>query len=326
MVKNIKGQSIYCNFSSFSPKNKNNLSTILISLLVCLMGIFLLSSTAYLTSITPENIISLTNEERIKNNLSALTANQFLTKAAYQKGQTIFNNQIFQHNINDQKFSTWIYEADYLYSYVGENLAIDFMTSEGVVKAWMNSPTHKKNLLNSYFKETGVAVIESEFKDHNTILVVQIFGTPPQTIVSPKILGTTDSSGQLNQGEQQIANLAYAPEQIKTVNPEKLLTHSIKLERSTSLINTANLNINPAALTITDFQKNTLVSTQSTGSKIFSNSINSIYLKIHYLTQFFNILFFILPLILILFLGYLYGYYFSFFAGLTKNKYRYHRR
>jgi len=148
------------------------------SLLVVLVGIFLLPTIAYPSSINEENIIKLTNNERTKAGLNIVTANQLLAKAAFEKGQAIIEHQRFKHDLDNKRFSAWIKDTGYEYAYVGENLAIDFVTSEGVIKAWLKSPSHKKNLLNSNFKEIGVAVIENEFQGANTILIVQIFGEP----------------------------------------------------------------------------------------------------------------------------------------------------
>ncbi len=170
-----------------NKKSKNNKKWGVYSLLIILIGIFLFPQTAYLSSITSEKIIELTNKERVKNGFTPLTANQLLTKAAYEKGKEIIKNQTFNHTINGQKFSVWIKNVGYKYIYAGENLAIDFSTSEGVVRAWLNSPTHKENLLNPNFQEIGVAIIKDRFNDHNTILVVQIFGSPLKNYVLPTI-------------------------------------------------------------------------------------------------------------------------------------------
>lgn len=156
---------------------KINIKLFFISLLA-LTGIFLLPKTAWLSTITSEKIIELTNEERKAGGLNTLTANQLLEKAAHSKAQEIVASQEFAHNIKGKKFSDWIKEAGYLYSYAGENLAIDFITSEGVLEAWNNSPSHKKNLLNPYYTEIGVAIAKGNFQNKNSILVVQIFGLP----------------------------------------------------------------------------------------------------------------------------------------------------
>ena len=82
-----------------------------------------------------------------------LTANQLLTKAAYEKGKAIIENGIFEHNFNNRYFSEWVSETGYKYLYAGENLAMDYITAEGTMRAWMTSPTHMKNIINP---ETGV--------------------------------------------------------------------------------------------------------------------------------------------------------------------------
>lgn len=160
-------------------KNKFNIDYFLTyPLIFIILGIFLLPKLAFLSSITEQNIIKLTNEERVSLSIPALSTNELLTKAAYAKGRAIIESQTFQHDIGDKRFSSWVKGVDYKYIYVGENLALDFTTSEGTIKAWLNSPSHKKNLLNDKFKEVGVAVIEDKFQGKNTTLIVQIFGTP----------------------------------------------------------------------------------------------------------------------------------------------------
>ncbi|MDA3840688.1 MAG: CAP domain-containing protein [Patescibacteria group bacterium] len=147
-------------------------------ILLLFVGVFLFPKIAYLSSISPEKIIELSNQERIINNLEPLNANQYLGQAAYNKAQDIFKNQRFEHNFDDRRFSAWVRDVEYRYKYVGENLAIDFVTSEGVMDAWQKSPTHYKNIVNDKFSEIGVAVVEDNFKNEKSILVVQIFGTP----------------------------------------------------------------------------------------------------------------------------------------------------
>jgi len=192
------------------------------SLFIILIGIFLCPKIAYLSSITPENIIEFTNQERVKNNLNTLTFNSTLQQAAEAKAQAILANGQFQHNIGTKRFSDWIKEAGYKYSYVGENLAVDFVTSEGVINAWLNSPAHKKNILNSYYEEIGVAVDEGIFDGQNTILVVQIFGASP--------LGA--AKGEINNFQQQsyTPNKNYLPYYLssseQSLAQEKLLTHT----------------------------------------------------------------------------------------------------
>jgi hypothetical protein len=62
-----------------------------------------------------------------------------------------------------------------------------------VEQAWMNSPTHRANLLNQHFTEIGIATAVGTYEGHSTTFVVQEFGTPahvaaatPTNITTPR--------------------------------------------------------------------------------------------------------------------------------------------
>lgn len=203
-------------------KNKlffNIKKTAYFPIFLVILGIFLLPKNAYLSSITPDNIISLTNAERQKAGLNPVRLNSQLTAAAEKKAQAIYENQVFAHNINNRKFSEWVKEASYDYAYVGENLAINFMTSEGVVAAWMASPTHRKNVINENFDEIGLAVLDGKFENSDSIIIVQIFGKTKnsdlaeveikKTITNPEIYYglTSNNDYYLSQKNNALDNL-----------------------------------------------------------------------------------------------------------------------
>jgi hypothetical protein len=73
--------------------------------------------------------------------------------------------------------------SGYRYEYAGENLAKNFLFSQGVVDAWMNSPTHRENILKKNYTEVGYAIVNGVMNGEETTLVVQMFGTP----LSPSI-------------------------------------------------------------------------------------------------------------------------------------------
>jgi len=148
------------------------------SLFAMMLGIFLLPKTAFMASITPDRIISLTNDERTAAGLNTLTVNEQLTGAAEAKAQAIIASQTFDHTIGGRKFSSWIRAAGYQYEMVGENLAIDFASSEGVMRAWMASPEHRANLLENSYADIGVGIAEGKFQGENTIVVAELFGNP----------------------------------------------------------------------------------------------------------------------------------------------------
>ncbi len=48
----------------------------------------------------------------------------------------------------------------------------------------MASPTHRENILHSEYEETGLAVVEGTMDGKETILVVQLFGTPEEAALA----------------------------------------------------------------------------------------------------------------------------------------------
>ena len=131
----------------------------------------------YASSISPEEIVQLTNQQRQQRGLGKLKTNSALTQAAIAKAQDMFAKDYWSHvsPTGDQPWK-FIRQAGYYYTYAGENLARDFDTSSQVVAAWMNSPGHRKNILNPNYLEIGVAVMDGTLQGKQTTLVVQMFG------------------------------------------------------------------------------------------------------------------------------------------------------
>ena len=74
----------------------------------------------------------------------------------------------------------------YKYRYAGENLARDFSNASSAMDAWMNSPTHKENILNPKYKEIGIGVVEGDLAGTDTTIIVQFFGaTYADKVVQP---------------------------------------------------------------------------------------------------------------------------------------------
>lgn len=146
------------------------------------LNFFLLAKPSVLgfsSNITPERIIELTNAERVKLGLSSLQENKLLSEAARQKAADMFAFNYWAH-ISPSGRTPWAFFTDvgYKYQYAGENLARDFHDPESVITAWMNSPSHKENIVNSKYQEMGVAIVDGTLQGAETTLVVQLFGTP----------------------------------------------------------------------------------------------------------------------------------------------------
>lgn len=132
----------------------------------------------YATDISIERLLELTNQKRAENGLSPLSLDPQLSAAANAKANDMFQNNYWSHN-SPNGVSPWdfILSAGYHYVYAGENLAKDFANSDGVVSAWMASPTHRDNILNPKYKEVGFSVVNGKLNGLETTLVVQMFGS-----------------------------------------------------------------------------------------------------------------------------------------------------
>jgi hypothetical protein len=78
----------------------------------------------------------------------------------------------------------WFHRSGYKFEKAGENLAINFVDSGDVNRAWMDSPGHRANILNGNFTEIGIAAVSGTYKGKKTIYVVQLFGTPASAPVA----------------------------------------------------------------------------------------------------------------------------------------------
>lgn len=132
---------------------------------------------AMASSITPANIINLTNQQRVAAGLNTLNTDSRLSAAALAKANNMLEQQYWDH-FGPNGESPWMFisASGYQYVYAGENLAKGFKTAEGVHEAWMASPTHKENIMSGNYKDIGVAVVEGVLLGKQTVLVVQMFG------------------------------------------------------------------------------------------------------------------------------------------------------
>jgi len=135
-------------------------------------------SPAELSAIVSGTMVTLINESRLESGAEPLSENNSLTKFAAVKGKDMLDRNYFAHNTPEGKRPwQWIDRSEYDYVYAGENLAMDFTNAEAVHEAFMKSPSHRRNILNSNYKNVGISVLNGELGGHNTILLVQFFGS-----------------------------------------------------------------------------------------------------------------------------------------------------
>lgn len=127
--------------------------------------------------ISSEQLLFLTNQERLKEGNPSLVLNESLMEAAEKKAQDMFEYDYWAHNSPSGK-TPWVLikASGYKYVYAGENLAKGFSNAEDVVKAWMASPDHRNNMLSSNYQDVGFAVKLGKLNGEETVLVVEELG------------------------------------------------------------------------------------------------------------------------------------------------------
>ena len=131
-------------------------------------------------SVTLAGILAKTNLERTNISLIALTHSRKLDASAQKKAADILQKQYFEHTSPEGKTVTdLVTEQGYNYIKVGENLALGtFASDDEVVQAWMHSPGHRANILDTDYTEMGIGVAYGTYAGKHVVVVVQHFGRP----------------------------------------------------------------------------------------------------------------------------------------------------
>lgn len=166
----------------------------------------------YATNITVDQVVAQTNQQRSAVGLAPLQFSGVLSSAAQAKAQDMFSNNYWAH-VSPSGKQPWdfIREAGYSYQAAGENLARDFYQTDTMMGAWMASPTHKANIVNTKYSQIGVAVVNGTLEGTETTLVVQMFGNP---------VGATAARGQTGDASAAPSpSVAPAPPVAQTPKP-----------------------------------------------------------------------------------------------------------
>lgn len=133
-------------------------------------------SIGYMTGKIQDEIFNLINDERRSVNVETVSMNPILERAAQAKAEDMIGKNYFAHKSPAGKM-VWdtINREEYPYLYVGENLAMNFTSANSAHRALMQSPSHKKNILNSRYLDVGIAVVNGEINGKQTNVLVQVF-------------------------------------------------------------------------------------------------------------------------------------------------------
>ena len=112
------------------------------------------------------DVIRMTNEQRAEAGLKPLKAAFDLSDEAATRAEEV--TRVYSHTRPDgTSFATVFKKGSY--KTVGENLQAGASTPEEAMRQWMNSPTHRANILSEEYEELGVGYIyapDSKYKHY----------------------------------------------------------------------------------------------------------------------------------------------------------------
>jgi hypothetical protein len=224
-------------------------------------------------ALTVTGVVTLTNQERMiyLGAGHALVENKLLDLAAANKVKDMFSGQYFEHLSPGGRDATYfVGGAGYEYISIGENLAMgDYEDDADLLKAWMESPSHRENILKPGYKEIGVAVGYGTFQGRKTWLAVQEFGIPKSACpaIDQNLSLTIDNDKQtIEQYSQQQDAL------LVKINEEKALAAELQKELNELLSSNGSV----ADIKAKYAQLNEVVDAANTDVDIYNGTVDEI--------------------------------------------------
>jgi len=167
-------------------------------------------------------VVARTNAIRAEIGLPALATDSRLMRSATAKATDMATNGYFDHaNPDGARMGYWINGQGYTFALAGENLAKGFTSIDRLMNAWVTSPTHYRNLVESTFTDIGIGMAEGMYEGVETLFVVQHFAAQPTpvaqavgqlaagvaSVVGPlveSVAGVTDAQTVVNQPSIQL--------------------------------------------------------------------------------------------------------------------------
>ncbi|MCL2494582.1 MAG: CAP domain-containing protein [Oscillospiraceae bacterium] len=129
-------------------------------------------------------VVRLVNVERAKVGLPALSTNLQLTAAAQLRATELLD--LFDHRRPNGSYAeTALDEFGISYYNYGENIARGQMSAAAVVNAWMDSPGHRGNILNTSYNFIGVGLSINSAPLDGTPSWVQLFAASNSLTADP---------------------------------------------------------------------------------------------------------------------------------------------
>ena len=173
-------------------------------------------------------IIEHTNRLRNESGLPSLMPDNRLMISALNKANDMAKRGYFSHaNPEGLRMSYWINNTDYYYLLAGENLAKGFTSTDKLMRAWIDSPSHYRNLLENKFTNIGVGVAVRSVNGKEIIFVTQHFGVEKESTQATSII-----AGDISQTTLRTALITESVfASLDTASLTALITEDISADR-----------------------------------------------------------------------------------------------
>ncbi|MBI2035979.1 MAG: hypothetical protein HYT12_04870 [Candidatus Liptonbacteria bacterium] len=205
--------------------------------------------------LTESGVVSWTNRQRMDNGLQSLKVNSGLNIAADLKVKDMFTKQYFDHIApTGEGPGDLAKKTAYEYIMIGENLALgNFKDDRELVQAWMDSPGHRANILNTKFTEIGVAVGSGSYEGRDVWIAVQEFGLPLTACPNPD----ANLKNQIVQSQDRLSDLAAELErrrgELESAEPKSGPEYNKKVQEHNERVETYNKLLEETRAIITDY-------------------------------------------------------------------------
>jgi len=177
----------------------------------------------YATDVTPQVLLADTNTERQTSNQTSLSLSPLLDAAAQDKANDMANRNYWSHDTpTGQTPWSFMTAVGYSYERAGENLAYGFDSAQQTITAWMNSPEHRENLLDTNYSQVGFGVANiPDYQNSGPETLVVAFYAEPSTIVTASSPVTAQSGNIENISQSQVEPTAQEVARIQVLTDGK---------------------------------------------------------------------------------------------------------
>jgi uncharacterized protein YkwD len=118
-----------------------------------------------------ETMLCLTDFARASAGLGELVDTEQLDQSSRDKAEDVIRCDSFSHFACGREFTYWIRAAGYIGEqcwHAGENLAWgtgEYGSVRAIFRAWMDSPTHRQNILGDY-SQIGISLVTGDLEGH----------------------------------------------------------------------------------------------------------------------------------------------------------------